>query len=128
LIVLVTGSRHFPANKAEVIHEALRRLPKGSLIIHGGAKGADTLAEYYAKLLALDYKAYPINWEEERAKGYHDWEIGHNRNQLMLDDNPNIEVCYAFHENLQINKPNGGTRDMIERCLKKKIRVVIFPV
>ena len=48
---------------------------------------------------------------------------GPRRNRQMLDENPDISLVLAFHEDLGRSK---GTRDMVRRSEKKGIRTKII--
>lgn len=50
-VVLITGSREW--NDAEAISRRLRRYPPGTLVIHGGAPGADEIAGAVAPHLGM---------------------------------------------------------------------------
>lgn len=83
---------------------------KPDVIIHGGARGADTLCGNWAELNCVAVFVYRADW---RGKGK---AAGPIRNQEMLDDNPNIELVIAF-------AGGRGTADMIRRARAKGIEV-----
>ncbi len=79
-----------------------------SLLIHGAAKGADTLAENWARSRQVNYHGVPAKWDQ------HGNSAGPIRNEEMLALGP--EGCVAF--------PGGtGTADMVERCEKAGVKV-----
>jgi hypothetical protein len=80
-----------------------------SKIVHGGARGADTMAAQWARRMALDETAVPADWNTH-GKG-----AGPIRNQKMLDDHcPKFVVAF----------PGGrGTADMIARAREAGIDV-----
>ncbi len=81
-------------------------------LIHGDARGADTLAEQYAKEAGIPCDAYPANW---RQFGYR---AGPMRNQQMLD-NGKPDIVIAF--------PGGrGTADMVRRAKRAGVKVYEF--
>lgn len=119
MIVLVCGGRDY--NDREKLHGELNRLEQesGRLIIgliHGAARGADTLAkEWMDERVAWNKRlwsaGYPADWAT------HGKAAGPIRNQHMLDQNPGIELVVAF--------PGGsGTADMVRRAKTKGIKVV----
>lgn len=112
--VLVTGSRQYKND--ETIFNALQKLnPQTDTIIHGGARGADTLAGFIAKELGFKVIEVPAQWTKfGRA-------AGPIRNQEMLDMEP--ELVLAFHENLEESK---GTKDMVTRSKKKGVKVFFY--
>lgn len=80
------------------------------LLIHGAAKGADTLAAEWARSRGVHCDAYPVNWEIN-GKG-----AGPIRNQRMLDvGKPHLVIAF----------PGGkGTADMIGRAEACDVPVV----
>lgn len=83
-------------------------------VIHGAAKGADQMADAWAKRHALDVRAYRANWDEHRLAA------GPIRNQLMLDEGkPQFVVAF----------PGGvGTADMVRRAKAAGIDVAEITV
>lgn len=81
------------------------------LIIHGAAKGADSLAEEFAKASGIASRPFPANWKK------HGRRAGPIRNQQMLDEGkPDLVVAF----------PGGrGTADMIARAKAAGIEVRI---
>ena len=108
--ILVCGGRDY--DNETKINKVLSKYYSSNLtIIHGGAKGADELAEMWALVRGMNQKIYPADWNK------HGKAAGPIRNQQMLDDNPDIKLCIAF--------PGGrGTRDMINRARAKNITVI----
>ena len=100
--VLICGGRDY-TDKARM-REILKSysMPVEFRIIHGGARGADTLAAELAVELGIPAKAYPADWRK------HGKAAGPIRNQLMLDDGK-PDIVMAF--------PGGkGTADMLRRA------------
>lgn len=82
--ILVFGSRDWTDER--VIRAWLSRLPAGSRIVHGAARGADSIAGDVARELGLEAKAYPV---DEALDG--PWPAaGIRRNQRMLDSEPDV--------------------------------------
>ena len=110
LTVLVCGGRTY--NNKETIHEVLSSIHKEtpiSVLIHGAAKGADTLAGCWARENNIKEKQCPALWNTYGKAA------GSIRNQQMLDSNT-VELVIAF--------PGGkGTADMINRAKKSGIEV-----
>lgn len=115
--VLVCGGRDF--NDADLLNESLSTLQKVlqdkhqddiDLIIHGAAKGADTLAKLWAEANDIETKSFPANWNK------HGKAAGPIRNQRMIDEGkPDMVVAF----------PGGvGTAYMINRALKAKIKLM----
>lgn len=77
----------------DLLHER-RRI---TLVIHGAARGADTLAANWAASRGVEAKAYPADWDR------HGKAAGHIRNAAMLTEEPDGVVAF----------PGGrGTSDM----------------
>ena len=108
MITLVCGGRDF--NDWVLFNTAMNLLPfKPTVIVHGEAKGADTMAKQWAMSRGIYAVGIPALWN------YHGNKAGPKRNQAMLDI-MKIEYCVAF-------TGATGTRDMIERCNENKIPV-----
>jgi len=113
LKVLITGDRNW--NNKTAIKRELSKFPPETIIIHGGARGADKLAGEVAKELGFQVQEYPADWQK------HGKAAGPIRNQEMLEkESP--EYCIAFHFDLKQSK---GTRDMVKRALRNKVFVKV---
>lgn len=111
--VLVCGSRDL-VDQAPIERE-LRKLPPGTIIIHGAARGADNIAGYVAKRLGFIVRPYPADWDQYPKAA------GPIRNSQMLkEEHPDSEGVYidrvlAFHRDPNLSK---GTRDMVAKARK----------
>lgn len=106
--VIVTGGRDYQdLNKlAEVLDKI-----KPTLIIQGGATGADSLADIYALNKGIECKTYPANWSK------HGRAAGPIRNREMLEANRDATVV-AF--------PGGaGTRNCVITAKELGMKVII---
>lgn len=107
--MLVTGGRDY--NDAECVHAVLTGLHDErpiTLLIHGAARGADTLAGMWAAYREVPCKAMPADWRT------HGKAAGPLRNQKMLQEKPDLVVAF----------PGGkGTLDMVTRALDANIEV-----
>ncbi len=113
--ILICGSRDFDDWKA--VREIVDALPKGSIVVHGGARGADSIAHAIASQRSLEIRKYPAKWEQYgRAAGV-------IRNQQMLYEET-IDRVVAFTYNLATSK---GTKDMVERARKAGIPTEVLP-
>ena len=109
--VLVCGGRDY-ANY-EHVWTALSRLPKGTTIVHGAARGADSLAAHAAKMRKIPVLAFPADWDRYKRAA------GPIRNHLMLiEGKPNVVL--AFHKDLDSSK---GTKDMVTKAIAAGIPV-----
>lgn len=99
--VIVCGSRAWEDWTA--IAERLGRLPHDSVIVHGDAKGADSIAARCALRLHLGVEAHPAEWDRLGKRA------GFVRNEKMAL--LGAELCIAFWDG-----SSRGTKDMIDRC------------
>ena len=111
--ILVCGDRKY-INKDYMRSIILQSKP--AMVIEGGAAGADTLAKEIAQEAGVEYKEYPAQWNK------HGKNAGPIRNQIMLNDNPDIEIVYAFHDHISESR---GTKDMVARA-QKAHKIVIL--
>ena len=98
--ILVTGGRNY--SNPGIVFAALDYL-KPCKIVHGGARGADSLASRYANNRHVSYAVYPAIWRDNH--GNYNRAAGIQRNMQMLDvEKPDIVLAF----------PGGkGTRHMI---------------
>jgi len=112
--LLICGDRNWKDEK--LIEDVLRMFStENPLIIHGAARGADTIAGNVAKKLGLEVQAFPANWE------LYGKAAGAIRNTRMLKENP--ELVIAFHDSIGRSK---GTLNMIRQAQKAGIRIIIY--
>jgi len=65
----ICGSRSY--KNSEVIVRVLMTLPKSFVIVHGDARGADTVAARLASSMGFEVEAWPADWKKHgRAAGY----------------------------------------------------------
>jgi hypothetical protein len=99
-VVLFTGSRDWvdPAP----IRSDLESLPPGSVVIEGGARGADRIARQEAEALGLHVATVRALWD------HYGKSAGYRRNEAMARLEP--EFAYAY--------PLGGpgTAHMVRTC------------
>jgi hypothetical protein len=111
--VLVFGSRHWLEQRP--VQERLRKLPPGTIIIHGACRGADNIAGYVAEALGFTVRSYPALWDK------HGKMAGFIRNQQMLDEEhlpeEPIDLAIAF------DLGGNGTDDMRKRATSVGIPV-----
>lgn len=99
LKVLITGSRDW--NDRAIITTQIRAL-EPTLVIHGDALGADSIADAVAMSEGIDVVKFPANWNG-RGKGAGPW-----RNRLMFDlIPPDVVLAFPLPQ-------SRGTIDMIE--------------
>ena len=109
VVALFCGGRDW--NDADAIYNDVRALPDGSVVIRGGARGADRLAKQAAWHFGFHCADVMANWHR------HGRSAGPLRNEAMLRLGP--DVVYAY--------PTGGrgTADIIRRAKRAGIEVVV---
>lgn len=111
--ILVCGGRDY-SDKEKVKSVLLEINPK--CVIQGGAPGADSLAKEVAIHASIECIEYKADWKKYGKRA------GPIRNRQMLDENPDIELIVAFHENIESSK---GTKDMVTYAKTKGYKVRI---
>lgn len=114
--ILVCGCRHWRDEKR--IYGVLENLHSKHgqfTLIHGAAKGADSMAADWAKENQLYSIAYPARWSEHGRKA------GPIRNAAMLHEHP--DLCVAFWDGI-----SAGTADMIRKAVRARVQVLIIPM
>jgi hypothetical protein len=109
--VLVCGGRNYwDGNRVwRVLNAAVDRLGL-SVVIQGGATGADNLAWQWARDHGVPFETYAADWHAQGNAA------GPIRNQRMIDEG-RPDVVIAF--------PGGrGTADMVRRAEAAGIKVV----
>jgi hypothetical protein len=119
--VLICGGRdyddrtyffHFMDRVLETIRGTGENPKRDVVIIHGAARGADSLADDYGRERGLRVIHYPADWET------HGRSAGPIRNKLMLTDGqPHVIIAF---------KGGHGTADMIRQG--KKAGVPVYEV
>lgn len=114
--ILITGSRDWTDEatiKAALMPYATYDSRYATELIHGGAKGADTIAGQLAQFWGWKETRMPANWERYGKMA------GLIRNTEMLDLQP--DVCIAFHKN-----NSRGTQDMIKKCKRAGLKTIVY--
>jgi hypothetical protein len=120
--ILVTGSREW--TDIETIREWLFPLAsKLHRLVHGGAHGADSLAEVVSIRLGFEVQSYPVDIEIDGS-----WPAaGVRRNERMVRaERHRIRRALAFSWHSE--DPSAitrGTNDCVARCIRAGIPVVI---
>lgn len=97
-VALFCGSREW--SDRERIRRDLESLPGGSVVIEGGARGADRIAREEARALGLHVATVPALWDHYgRSAGY-------RRNEAMARLEPDFAYAYPLG--------GPGTANMIE--------------
>ncbi len=110
--IAIVGSRDF--NNYEILEETLSTLQEPiTEIISGGAQGADTLAEQWAKNHNVPITIHQAEW------GKYGRAAGPKRNKKIIED---CDLCVAFWDG-----KSKGTKHSIEMSKKagKPTKIVI---
>lgn len=106
--VVITGSRSF--SDVDAVERALSQLPAGSLVITGGARGADTIAHWVAQQLGLRTLVMEADWDTYgRSAGF-------RRNLEMLDQSPDFVIAFW-------DGSSGGTAHTMSNARSRGIPV-----
>lgn len=122
--ILVTGSRTW-TDETIIIRE-LSKFPVGTIIVHGAARGADSLVDKVAKSFGHITRPYPVTTNDWNTLGPR---AGVLRNSAMLkQENPDkhgvgIDLCLAFTDDYLEN--SRGTNDMVKKAMQAGIKVKI---
>ena len=110
--VLVCGGRDFTAKQwmFQQLNACNHERGPFSVVIHGGARGADTLAGEWADAHGFPVRVYRADWKLNGKAA------GPIRNKIMLDHGK-PDLVIAFHG-------GRGTDDMIKRARAAGIDVV----
>lgn len=112
--ILVCGGRDYnDINKMSSVLTEINEEQGIDIIISGGAKGADTLAEGFAFRHGIDYIQYPADWNMYGKSA------GYIRNKQMLElGKPDLIIAF----------PGGkGTANMVKLGKDAGIRVLEVP-
>lgn len=137
--VLVCGSRAF--EDYELLQKTLHEfvvyderpfpyLPEDFVLIQGGAKGADSLADQWASVYGVSSICYKADWEKYGKAA------GPIRNKQMLDEGkPDLVIAFlskVAHEEMLYgfsnNQHSRGTKNMIEQAIKAGIPVKVVDI
>lgn len=111
MIILVTGSRDF--NDGSLMENALLNIAHGDVVVlHGGAKGADSLAGKIAQFHEWEVREFPAQWD------VHGKAAGPIRNQKMVDEKPDVALAFPVGK-------STGTRDCMARVRKAGIPLIV---
>ena len=110
--IAVIGSRSFA--DYELLKKTLNEITGITKVISGGAKGADSLAEQWAKEYQIETVIYKPDWAKY-GRG-----AGVVRNRLIIED---CDLCIAFWDG-----ESKGTKSSIDHCkkLNKKLTIVRY--
>ena len=107
--IAVIGSRTF--NNYEVVKDILDSISPITLIVSGGAMGADTLGARYARENGIDIIVYKPDWTLGRGAGF-------IRNTSIIND---ADMVVAFWDG-----KSRGTLDSITKAEKQGKKVLVI--
>lgn len=99
----------------ETIRRIVVALPSDAVVIHGDARGADTIAGRLAEESGLRVIAFPAAW------GRYGRAAGSLRNAQMLEEG-RPDVVYAFAVDLAMSR---GTADMVARARRAGVKTFV---
>lgn len=108
--VVICGSRTW--DDQATIAARMRTLPPDTLVIHGGADGADTLAGRYAEGQGFHTCVCKPLWD------YYGKSSGQRRNTIMLELAPDLVIAFS--------NGTAGTQGTIDQARKRGIPVQVF--
>lgn len=110
--VLVCGSRDWPALDKRRIFARLAELGHGTEVIHGGAPGADSFADFWCRQLGIPVREFKAQWKLFGRKA------GPIRNRQMLDEAPDLVIAFQ-------KDSSTGTQDTIDEARRRGIPVEV---
>ncbi len=87
----------------EPVRRALRSLPEGAVVVTGGARGLDAVAELEASRLGFEVEVFEADWDRFGRSA------GHRRNEEMISL-PGVEALNAFRSRGRSPGTDGAVR------------------
>lgn len=110
--VIIAGGRDYVFNHLDIARLDKLHAENGfTLVITGGAKGADAEGEKWGRLRGIPTLKFPADWRS------HGLSAGPIRNRQMIDSLPTPDMVVAF-------KGGKGTANIVDLALRKGITVV----
>lgn len=130
MIWLICGGRAFSDQEMfdRVMREVVAEYGLPDTVVHGAAKGADTMASAWGEKFFVNVVPVPAAWTDlshddadirrhPKTGERYDAKAGPRRNQKMLDDHkPDLVVAFPG---------KFGTADMVFRAVGAKVRTII---
>lgn len=109
--VLVCGGRDFTDREfLFAVLDQFHQTEGIALLIHGAARGADSLARDWARARGVWIRSCPADWRT------HGLAAGPIRNQQMLELLPDVVIAF---------EGGKGTADMVRRARKAGVRCLL---
>jgi hypothetical protein len=113
-LILICGDRNW--GNSQAIRRELGKLdPTDDVVIHGAARGADSIAGTDAAAMGFAVRSYPADWRR------HGRAAGPIRNREMLQQRP--DQVWAFHDDIHNSR---GTADMLRIAKAAGIPTTLF--
>lgn len=113
--LLICGDREY-CDYTRILNHLRAHKAQIEIIIHGAARGADTLAEKAAKELGIPTLPFPAQWDTYGKRA------GPLRNTQMLNEGKPTHV-WAFHDNFIASR---GTKNMVNQATKAGLPVALI--
>lgn len=122
--ILVTGSRRFDdeayvrrvfSHLSDECMLTIVVIEEGVTVVHGAARGLDSIADKVAKERGWGTEPHPADWNQYGKRA------GMLRNSYMAK--AGADICLAFPD-----KDSIGTWDMIRKAVAAGIQTRIYPV
>ena len=110
--VLICGSRDW--SSVQAIEDRIQQLPADTLIIQGGAKGADEIARWAG--VEAGHFVVEVNCADEHWEAFGK-RAGYLRNCAMLDLEPDVVIAFSTG--------SKGTQLTIDEARRRGIRVEV---
>jgi hypothetical protein len=114
--VLITGSREWGTDPAHegIMRNILAELPEDAVVVHGDARGADSMAELgWGLRWGRTTERHPANWNRQ-ADGTYDKAAGFKRNEKMV--NLGADLCIAF-----VHGESNGTQHCAKYAISRGV-------
>lgn len=106
--VLICGDRFW--NSWSMVKSRMLLLSQSDVVVHGAARGADSIAASLANGMGLAVESFPAEWDKYGKAA------GPIRNRAMLDTAPDLVI--AFHNNIESSR---GTKDCVFEARRRGI-------
>lgn len=107
--VLICGSRHW--HQAHLIGELIATFPKDTVVLHGKARGVDTIVG--KEVAAAGLKSEVVD-DDGTSEVYN----------LKVSKRRGPDVVFAFHPNIAVSR---RTTELVARCRKAKVPTFVIP-
>lgn len=108
--ILIAGSRDYPDYGA--VRAFIRSLPSGTVVVSGGARGVDSIAEYNARRAGLTVEVYHPDWKTLGNRA------GYVRNAQMVNVADRV-VCFW-------DRQSKGTKHTIDLAREKNRPLLVI--